>query len=434
MPKVTAFRPPSCRIALALAVLTAPAAFAQDGQPPAVVFSNPLVRTPDQGPVGVLQRIRPEFDSTGLRLGSFIVTPLLFTSLGYSDNVFYTRDNTKSDGVFRIAPTVLVRSDWARHAFEGEAAVENVTYFDSNRQNGINARILGAGRIDIDRSSSINLNAGYTRSIDGALSPSSIIPGLTTPSVSSLTPAITNRYVAGANYTYRVNRLTITPSVSYTRSTYEAQSVTPINQNQAQRNGDVYTLATRVAYQLSGPSSVFVEAAGNVRRYRNAALNSEGFRISAGLATDFWRLFQGEVQAGILHQVYTGNLGSVTGPFLAANIRYYPTERTTLGLFARRDVGEPSAANVRPGITTLIGLSGEFELRRNILAVANYTLANISSRNNNDNFHSVSAGPVWLINRNAQLSAIYRFQTRSTTQSAFNYDRNQFLVQLRLGL
>lgn len=424
--------------AMVLAAFATHVASAQQAQSPSVTLQSPLVVTPSRGegqtPIGVLQRGRSEYDATGIRVGSFVVTPLLFSSLGYDDNVFATRTNPRSDGVFRIAPTALVRSDWARHAFVGEAAVENVKYFDATRLDGINARILGAGRIDLDRSSVINLNAGFSRSIDGSLTPTSVTPGLTTPGVNSLTPAITNRWAAGAGYAYTFNRLVITPSFNYQRLSYEALSGIPASNNQNQRNGETYTFANRVSYRISGPSSAFFEVAGNVRRYRTASLNSEGFRVSAGLATDFWRLVQGEIQAGMLHQVYAANQGTVTTPFLAANLRWYPTARATLGLFARREVGEPSSINIRPGITTYVGATGEFELRRNILATANYTYANVTSRNSSDSLHSISGGPVWLINRYAQLSAIYRHQIRDTTTPSVNYDRNQVLVQLRLGL
>src|SRR5271163_1858458 len=114
-----------CAMGLALPPVAARAQ--TDIPPPAPVQppvgpTTPTQRPEDAGPplergASVLDRPRPEYDPLGLRLGSFFLYPKLELGELYSDNVFATQSNKKTDFITVVSPTLDLRSNWSQNAF-----------------------------------------------------------------------------------------------------------------------------------------------------------------------------------------------------------------------------------------------------------------------------------------------------------------------------
>ncbi len=387
--------------------------------------------TPDGGPVGVLERPRPEFDATAIRLGPFAVVPRLFTSASIDDNVFATRTARATDGVFRVQPVVTAATQWTRHLIQAEAAVEGVKYVNNERLDGVNARVGVFGRYDLGPATFISVNSAYSRQIDSGFGAAGLTPGLFPTSTALLELIPSNRFQNSLQAYHRINRLEMTAGFSANITTFEPPRVPAGAFSQTERNSTVYNYALRLGYRVSAASSVFVEGSYNDRVFRNSNLDSNGYRIVTGVSTDLFRLVRGEVFVGYMQQHFR-NRRDFNGATFGARLRYFPTERLTFGLGVTRDISEPSAIGQASGVVTSVALSADAELLRNVLLggsvqYANFTYADRAA----DNLVSVSVGPTWLLNRNFALIGQYRYTTRTSGFAGASYDRNQVFLTLR---
>src|SRR5262245_52907068 len=93
----------------------------------------------DERGVGVKQRVKPEYEPLGIRAGAFMIRPSITVAAEYNDNIFAT-DGTpiasggsgteESDWIYRITPSVDIRSDWSRNQLGLQASLTDSKYQD----------------------------------------------------------------------------------------------------------------------------------------------------------------------------------------------------------------------------------------------------------------------------------------------------------------
>ncbi len=401
----------------------------------AAMMIAPSLGIPAQAQIPMPITTDSETEFRSLRVGSLAVTPSLAAGIGYDDNIISQPTNRRPDGVLRFAPTVTAASDWTRHAFYGEAAVEPFVYFNNSRLNDVNARVVGAGRLDLERGTTINTSASFFRSADAGVSPltAAALPGGGL-GPQNFDPLVSNRYNVDIRYQRQVNRLVFSGAFNFQRATYEQAPNAVTNFNQTLRDGSTYTFPVRVGYEIGAGIQVFGEASYNIRRYRLTSFDSEGARAVVGASLDVNRRLRGEAFVGYLHQTFTRGLPENSGVTFGANLRWTPTQRIAYTLQLRRDVSDPSVVGQRPGTSTLFGIGTELELYRNLLFNGAYTFINTDYSNTPaDRIHAVAVGPTWIVNRRMRVTASYRYQSRQASFATSNYDRNLFLLQMRVG-
>jgi len=103
------------------------------------------------------------------------------------------------------------------------------------------------------------------------------------------------------------------------------------------RNGTVTTLNTRFGYHISPIMYTYIEPTVNQQRYASPLLNSEGYRVVAGLGSGRFSLFSGEIYAGYAAQRFEDPLvGTVAIPVVGGRLSWVPTRFLTYTLTADR--------------------------------------------------------------------------------------------------
>jgi hypothetical protein len=106
------------------------------------------------------------------------------------------------------------------------------------------------------------------------------------------------------------------------------------------QNGTVSTLNGRFGYHLSAVLYTYIESAGNWQRYNESLLNSEGYRVVAGVGTGRISLFNGELYAGYATQRFEDPLaGTTTVPVFGGRVSWFPTRFLTFTFNADRAFG-----------------------------------------------------------------------------------------------
>jgi Putative beta-barrel porin 2 len=121
------------------------------------------------------------------------------------------------------------------------------------------------------------------------------------------------------------------------------------------RNGTVTTVNTRFGYHISPIIYTYIEPTLNQQRYASSLLNSEGYRVVAGLGSGRISLFNGEIYAGYAEQRFEDPLvGTVGIPVVGGKLSWYPTRFLTYTLTADRTFATSDFNNngLAPGFVT----------------------------------------------------------------------------------
>jgi hypothetical protein len=106
------------------------------------------------------------------------------------------------------------------------------------------------------------------------------------------------------------------------------------------QNGSVATINGRLGYHISPIIYTFIEPSVNEQRYNESRLNSEGYRIVAGIGSGRIGLINGEIYAGFAHQRFEDPAaGSVSVPVFGGKLSWYPTRFLTFTFTADRSFG-----------------------------------------------------------------------------------------------
>lgn len=121
------------------------------------------------------------------------------------------------------------------------------------------------------------------------------------------------------------------------------------------QNGFAYRGELRGGAWITPQIYGFVEPGIDIRRYNNSIFDSNGYRVLAGLGSDMFSLFRGEIYGGYQEQrSVSGLFGRAAAPAFGARLFYYPTRDITLSL----GIDQTLSSAVAPFATGLTGISG----------------------------------------------------------------------------
>ena len=388
-----------------------------------------------KGPIGVLDRSRRDYDAIGYRSGNLLFLPTLLTSATFDDNIFATRNNTVSDLVFHIVPTLNVTGDFGTTKLAAYVTADGKI---STQRSNLNAVSPGVGlgvQSEIQRDLVFQARADYIYRVED--------------------PADTNRQVgagvirelvryhdftANASLNKSFNQFFVSVGGAYQHLKYDDVRDTLGNVIPgSRRDEDLATWTLRAGYQASADLKVFVEPSYNIRRYATStAFDSDGWRLVGGLSSQLGRLITGEVYAGYMQQNYKANIGSVSGFTAGANLRWYPTDLLTLSLQADRTIQDGSVTlgplQGSPAIVATVAARADYEVWRNLILSARLSYQNYAYQRNitrRDNTYTAGLTASYLFNRFLSGSLDYRYVTNESNTLNGSYNRNQFTVSLK---
>lgn len=162
------------------------------------------------------------------------------------------------------------------------------------------------------------------------------------------------------------------------------------------QDGNVSTLNARLGYNLSPITYTYLEPSWNWQQYADPRLNSQGYRVVAGLGTERISLFSGEAYAGFATQQFDNDaVGTVSVPNFGGRLAWYPTRFLTFTFTADRMFGTSDLAATVPIIpgsilntgsglipgsvtnTTTANLAGVWDFSRTFSFTANVSEANL---------------------------------------------------------
>lgn len=392
--------------------------------------------------VTVASRRRPDYEYSGVRVGSYLVIPELSESVGYDDNVLGTR-RKQGSALVQTQGTVQAISDLSRFAVSARLTVDDNRYLSQARQSYTNwtAQVGSAYEVGRDTAtlaySHVNLNQ-TPRDLNVPLLDSTIAFRIDT---------------LRAGYRAVFNRLALRPELLVSAYGFDNGTVAGQPYRQDYRNRVVIGPSVTASYELAPRREVVLVVRNLTASYftRPAGFINRDFNDTSflgGLDYEADGLFRYRVLAGYeVRQFNSPTLRSIQAPVVEASVIYTPTGLTTLtGTVARRI--QDSADETTVGLTeSSVKLVVDHEYKRNVLLTANaqVTLDEFNRGGGNQVQYAAGAGVTWLLNRNLRLGARYDFVTLRSSSTgpvvlssdfplSSGYSENRFLLQLKVGL
>jgi hypothetical protein len=397
------------------------------------VFSTSNVELPRDETVR--DRPRPEVDALGVHLGGFFAYPSLRTSEIYDDNIFVTPSDKRSDFITEIAPELSLESNWNNHALNFDAGAAAGYYATHTGEDYVDYHFGTDGRLDLTRDDQLTAAFNYRHAHEDRSSPDD---------VQGKRPTEYDLYHGEVGDQNRFGRFTLKLDSQLNRYKYfnnETDSGTSIDNSDRDRLATLHSVT--LSYEIVPDYDAYVRASYNRQDYDSNQDNqgfdrsSQGFETVVGLAIDLGGVTRADVFAGYLTQFYQDSaFDTVSGPSFGGSLVWNPTGLTTVTATVARTLQETTQEGAAGYFSTETLINIDHELLRNLIlnAFGGFTNNDYQGISRNDDIWTGGAGAEYLMNHYASIDLKYRYDTRDSSQSDENYERNLILLSLDLKL
>lgn len=391
--------------------------------------------------VTVLSRLRPEYDSPGVRYGEITIRPQLSEGLGFDDNVL-GRASHRGSLVVDTNAQVQAQYDHSDTTGFATVTVDDNRYPEQNQQSFTNwtAALGGSHQFGHD-----TLSVAYEH-----LNLNQTVRDLDVPQLDkSLQFQVDTLRLA---YKAVFSRLSVEPSINVSDFTFENGTVAGQPYLQTYRNRVVAEPSVTFSYELAPRRNLVLVVRDAVASYRDqiSGTPQRDFNDIAALAgLDFDEgIFRYRLLVGFESRSFSSSqIKSIQAPVVEAEIIWNPNGLTTVtGKASRRILDTADETTV--GVTqSNVELRVDHELRRDILLRASGAalIDEYGRGQGSQELFTAGAGATKLLNRNMKLDLDYNFTRRISngtgnlgviTGQEFggSFSENQLMLRLRLAL
>jgi hypothetical protein len=371
----------------------------------------------------VKKRQQPGYEPVGIRAGSWMYNPSLTVGSFYDSNVFSSNTTQRSDVAAVFEPTLRAHSLWGRHGVDVKLNAQSTVYNQNSSLNQTNASLNGNGWLDITKDTVLLTNFQVAHLNEG-------VGSLSSPS-NAISPTPYDLLSGDVTLRKEFNRLTASVGLrtdSYNFGSTQAQDGSVINQDA--RDGQIYSLHSRIDYAISSTLGWFSGVEGNQRDIKGTpghTLDSQGYRALSGVTVALSNLITGEFGAGYVQQRFDDpTIGTIDGPSYRARLTWRPTRLLDVHFNAEQIVTQTSDTSATGVLANAVQLGLDYELRRNVIVslAGGYENDRFFGQLREDNVVTSDTRIKYLANRFSAVSAYYRYTKRDSDVPVFSYDKH----------
>ncbi|WP_162528410.1 outer membrane beta-barrel protein [Novosphingobium sp. BW1] len=278
-------------------------------------------------------RIEPGFEATPLHVGSFLLEPRISAIWGYDGNVFNEPD-ARRDAALVVAPRLNVALDDSRHRVNVVLSGRLRRFALTGTENSDAYGARGNGGFALGPNVQFDVTLEAARQIEPRSSSGAAI--------NAREPVSYHGLGGDAGLQFDLGRLRLSARAGYRRVSYNDLDLRDGDtRDQSFRDTQAVSADLRIAYDLSGFLSTFVQARGDTRHSFRAApeqaRDSRGGAITAGIKGEIMPLVSLEVSAGYQVRDYDNpDFRDFQGVGFALEGEWYTTPLLTMQLRAER--------------------------------------------------------------------------------------------------
>lgn len=371
--------------------------------------------------VTVLSRLHPLYETPGIRVGSFVISPKLDESLFYNSDVNGTPGSGSWGSLTSAA--VSARSDWMRNSLIGSIGFSHNQLFSFPSESYTNWSAGLAGGYTIGDN---QLQAAYSHQTSHQI-------GVNIGTVTSETPVLDQTDTAHLDYTFNLARFAITPDLSVSAYRFGTATVLGVPLHQEFLDRDVVAAGVTTRFSMSDEGGLLMVLRGVSSDFINPqpgqpSNNSTSLLILGGMDYQSKGTWRYRMLAGVeVRKFQAAQYRTHTGPIAEGSVIWTPTDLTTLTGTLSRQIVDPQSPGTNGFALSQASLVVDHEYMRNVflqlrgkVQFAQYLQSGAGSQTG----LSIGGGISWLLNRKIRLSLDYDFmELTDSGQTASSFNR-----------
>jgi hypothetical protein len=381
-----------------------------------------------------LERDLEALPALGFRSGPILYFPSLVVEGVATDNVRNTRERRIADIGLKLAPSLIVESDWVRHAFRFSGSAERIFYADQSDYDPTAADAEGRLRLDLKGGTTVELEADYD--LSEASAGADEVP-------QSAVGLRRDQAVGGsAAVIHDIGRIDLEARAAAFAFFYSDFALADgVTESNSDRNYVEPQLSARAGYGLKPGLKPYVTLEYAPRFHEQAVdrngerRDSQGGAVYLGAVIDDQPLWSGDLALRYELRFYEDpdlEPASIVG--LEGNLIWRPSPTTTLALTATSGLSETSNAgeSATPDQGVTFGVTQLF--KDDVAATALAGVDWSGGEGGGDLTWSASLGVTWALGRYAALLAGYDLTVFDSADAASSYVENRLSAGVRFRI
>ncbi len=401
-----------------------------------IIATSAFAQDADEQVQSVYEKYRPDYNTTGARVGSFLFSPSIGVDGKFNSNIFAQETDEVDDFIAIVKPSLALVSDWNNGYLGLFANADIARYADNTSENYEDINLSAAARIDVAGNSNITFDIGYSDLHEDRGSPDAV--------GSQIEPTTFSIFSAGVGFVRDEGLVSFAVAADYEKRDFDnvanVGGGTSINDD---RDRETYTGSARLGYHLNEEYEAFVKFTTLGVQYDDSRIDggplrdSDGWSVVGGTAFNLGGASEGEFYLGYEKRDFDSSSLSDTNIFTyGASLLWGASDLTSVKFSVDRFVDETTVQQgtvfASGTVNSAFALRVEHELQRNLLLNASGSFTKMSFINvtREDDLFKAGAGAKYLMNRNFALTASYDYEKRDSNVANSDYNRHQFLVGL----
>ncbi len=372
------------------------------------------------------ERFKPNTFEQGMRAGNFIIRPQITLEDTYDNNIYRSKNNTKSDMIFQAKPILAVDSNWKNHALNLKLGSDIGRYMNKSSENYEDVLAEASGRLDITRNNYLSGSTSYLHNHADR--------GIPTDT-SSVSPITYNQYNNRVSATHAATRLSGTLGGEVRKTDYEDnRTVGGAFINESIYNYKQYVTDFQLGYELSKGYQLYARPSANRITYDSTVMatnhDSKGYTFDVGTTFDTGKL-KGDWYVGLLKQEYDGPAFKSASTWDYGGAVYWQaTGLTGVTLGGLRSVQQTNLADSPYVLASFLRLNVQHQLLRDAILTGEITYRNndYAEINRTDSVTEVVIGGRYYLNDYVatKLNLDYLKQNSNAVGGSYNDSRVTF--------
>jgi len=395
-----------------------------------------LRREPDPEQLKIVsERLDPELRAVSIRWRGFELFPLLKTTATIDDNIYATDNDTESDFITTINPSIFVRKEYRRHNFGFLAEADYNKYFENTDEDTLNFKTRFNALLEARHNLTFPFEVSYRQAHEGR--------GQNFSTNFSVEPIQYNVFGTAFGFNYNPNRLEVAVLGRYSDLSFE-DGENRLGTDVVRRDADrsAAEIEASVSYDIAPNHRPFASVSVTDVDYKRGDFQSgsfsgpqrdnKGVNVMAGWELAYKGLVEGFVSAGYGTRDYSdSSIKDVDSVQLSSDISWNVTKRATLNLALNRTIAEDNQV-LNAAVVSHGRLKLDYEVLHNAFfnAFAERAMLDFQDSSREDDIMGLGFGMRYVLNPRYSVSGDYRFRMRDSNAAGLDYDRHQFMVRL----
>jgi hypothetical protein len=381
-----------------------------------------------------LDRDLEAFPALGVKSGPILYFPSLVVEGLATDNVRNAHEGRIADIGVKIAPSLIVESDWVRHAFRFSGSAERIFYADQSDFDPTAADAAASLRLDLKGGTSVELEADYD--LSQASAGADEVP-------QSAVGLRQDQAVGGsAAVVHEIGRIDLEARTAAFAFFYSDVALADgSTENNSDRNYVEPRLSVRTGYGLKPGLTPYVKLEYAPRFHEQAVdrngerRDSQGGALYLGAVIDDRPLWSGDLALRYELRFYDDpdlDPASIVG--LEGNLIWRPSATTAFALTATSGLSETSTAgeSATPTEGVTLGITQLFKDDVALTALGGVDWS--GGQGGGDLTWSAGLGVTWALGRYAALLAGYDLTVFDSADAANSYVENRLSAGVRFRI